>query len=287
MNDNSKLGCYVVGMVHNKDAEPSDSAHFPVGLKDYYAQYRPYSSKVYTQFTYLIDYFRAGTNLLESTCDYTHFLELISCVFRRIINNNSTSMIPTTMNAFTSLLSAVSFEHQKKFRKAMLHLVKLPFSSEEEWLEVVRVCKIILKNFFGITTYSPIKAEWVAPTDIDNRQTELDNPNPNNVFVFTDDESKRTVSVRMASIHSVKGRTHLATMVVETHWYDFNIKSILPWLCGQPIKKIGERNATRMKCHYVALTRAKGLICIAIPKDCVTKGEQKSLSERGWNVVIV
>lgn len=287
LNDNSKLGCYVVGMVHSKDAEPSDSAHFPVGLKDYYLQYSPGASKTNIQFTHLIDYFRAGASSLESTHDYNRFLELISCVFCRIINNNSSSMIPITSKAFASLLSAVPSEHQQKFRKAMLYLVKLPFSNEDEWREVARICKIILKKFFGITAYSPIKTEWIEPTNIDDRQAELDSSNPKNIFVFTDDESKRSVSVRMASIHSVKGRTHLATMAVETHWYDFNIKSILPWLCGKSNKTIGERNATRMKCHYVALTRAKGLICMAIPKDIVTEDEQNSLRESGWNVVVV
>jgi hypothetical protein len=91
----------------------------------------------------------------------------------------------------------------------------------------------------------------------------------------------------MASIHSVKGRTHLATMVVETYWYDFNIKSLFPWLCGKPKKQIGDRNANRMKCHYVALTRAKGLICLAVPKDSVTDEEQTLLRENGWEIVVV
>lgn len=287
LSENSKLGCYVVGMVHNKDAEPTDSVHFPVGLKDYYSQYSPGASKANIQFTHMIDYFRAGASTLESTYDYAHFLELVSCAFRRIINDNSTSIVSTTSKAFAGLLSVVSPEQQQKFRKAMLYVIKLPFSCVEEWCEVIRICKIILKKFFGIIAYSPLSLEWTDPTDIGGERVTRNNVNPKNVFVFTDVDSKRTVSIRMASIHSVKGRTHLATMVVETYWYDFNIKSLFPWLCGKPKKQIGDRNANRMKCHYVALTRAKGLICLAAPKDSVTDEEQTLLRENGWKIVVV
>lgn len=102
-----------------------------------------------------------------------------------------------------------------------------------------------------------------------------------------DSKTGRQVLIHLASIHSVKGRTHLATMVVETFWHDSNIKSIIPWLCRTPHTPIGQRNEMRLKCQYVALTRARGLICIALPKESVSKDQAKLLNTCGWNVVIL
>lgn len=115
--------------------------------------------------------------------------------------------------------------------------------------------------------------------NLDQNPEKLDN-----IYHFQDEESGRKIDVQLASIHSVKGKTHLATMVVETFWYDHNIMSILPWLGNWSTVKPGKRDETRLKCHYVALTRARGLVCIAIPKDLVTDDQILMLNEKGWNV---
>ena len=46
--------------------------------------------------------------------------------------------------------------------------------------------------------------------------------------------------------------------------YEDNLSSILLWLLGKH-PKLGVGNMKRLKCHYVAMTRAKGLLCLAIP----------------------
>ena len=61
---------------------------------------------------------------------------------------------------------------------------------------------------------------------------------------------------------------------------------ILPWLCNNPPKKkAGKRNIKRLKCHYVALTRARKLICIALKKDYVSEAQKHLLQQMGWNIV--
>lgn len=51
--------------------------------------------------------------------------------------------------------------------------------------------------------------------------------------------------------------------------------------------KLGQRNKQRLKCQYVAMTRAKGLICLAMLEDNVSSEMQKELIDYGWNVKIV
>ena len=68
----------------------------------------------------------------------------------------------------------------------------------------------------------------------------------------------RSVDLEFGSIHSVKGRTHLATLVLETYYYNHNMTAILPYLCNSDSnKKIKTLDRKRLRCHYVAMTRAK------------------------------
>lgn len=101
----------------------------------------------------------------------------------------------------------------------------------------------------------------------------------------TDQLSGRSVDIHLASIHSVKGQTHLATLAVESYWYGPNIKGILSCLYGKSIRQPKVHDLMRMKCHYVALTRASGLVCVALPISSVKEEEIVLLQQNGWNVV--
>ena len=57
-----------------------------------------------------------------------------------------------------------------------------------------------------------------------------------NQYLFQNPESKRYVELQFGSIHSVKGRTHLATLILETYNKTHNIKAILKDLCNKPVK---------------------------------------------------
>ena len=89
--------------------------------------------------------------------------------------------------------------------------------------------------------------------------------------------------MEFGSIHSVKGRTHLATLVLETYMKSHNMKSILKYLCGK-FPKTKTHPEKKLKCQYVAMTRARALICLAIPIDFVDEAAQKQLQNIGWNI---
>lgn len=287
LRQNTRLGCYVVGMVHNTEPSSPENAHYPVGIRDYYADYDPSIVKATPKPTHLITYFRIGLDDLESTKNYSRFLESVASAILRIINHNSTNKIPFAAKSFSALLSSLPTEKQSEFREAMLDMIMQPFTSQIEWLEVQNKCKVILSHFFGVATFSPLQPEWIALDNSFVEQGAHTDASTKNTFTFKDSDSGRTVDMHLASIHSVKGRTHLSTMVVETYWHDSNIKTILPWLYNNPQAKPGQRIITRMKCHYVALTRARGLICIALPKESVTEDDAKLLRQSGWSIISI
>lgn len=285
---NEKLGCYVLGMVHNSEPTSFDDKHFPVGIRDYWKDYDPEASKASPKLKYLVDHFRTGKAAFQRSNSYDSYLESISCGLRKIINTECSEKIPSTGKAFNALLRSVPLGTDLTFRKEMLSLSRMPISSEKEWDMVIKQCNQILAHFFGVVTGPSDVVAWKAESD--NTLTNANSRLPyseKNIYTYLDKETGRMIKIRLASIHSVKGRTHLSTMVIETHWYNSNIQSIVPWLCNQQAKKPGKRDEMRLKCHYVALTRAKGLICLALPKDSVTLSQTKQLRENGWNILEV
>jgi hypothetical protein len=125
--------------------------------------------------------------------------------------------------------------------------------------------------------------EWKGAVEKEGQ--ELDDKSTNKML-YKDDASGRSVELQFGSIHSSKGRTHLSTLIVETKYYEYNLSSILPWLAGKK-GKLGQRNKQRLKCQYVAMTRAKGLICLALLENSVSSEMKKDLVEFGWSIEVV
>ena len=115
------------------------------------------------------------------------------------------------------------------------------------------------------------------------------NLNPNTYRVQGENGS---LDIRLGSIHSVKGQTHLATLLLNTFWHDHSKRQIMPWLTGKKSNRNGEgiRNIQRLLLTYVAMTRPSHLVCIAVP--CITLGSKQNiqtatialLRQRGWRV---
>lgn len=76
----------------------------------------------------------------------------------------------------------------------------------------------------------------------------------------------------------------MTTLVLETYMRTHNIKSILKYLCGNE-PKTKSCPEKKLKCQYVAMTRARALICLAIPVDFVDDSIQDKLKQLGWNIV--
>ena len=110
-----------------------------------------------------------------------------------------------------------------------------------------------------------------------------------NIFRYSD--SNGTIDIRLGSIHSVKGQTHLATLLLSTYWHAHSAKEMMPWLLGGRLNggNTGPRNTQRLLHTYVAMTRPRHLLCLAIPRLALGGGNAHdvniaSLRGRGWRV---
>jgi DNA helicase-2/ATP-dependent DNA helicase PcrA len=108
-----------------------------------------------------------------------------------------------------------------------------------------------------------------------------------NVFRFPRQNPK--VEVHVGSIHSVKGKTHTATLVLDTYYRKHHLEALKPWLLGKKSGGGVENDAllSRLRQHYVAMTRPSHLVCLAMREDCLTNVDVTALQNRGWRVTRV
>lgn len=126
--------------------------------------------------------------------------------------------------------------------------------------------------------------ESIFPTSISSTPSKVTNR-----YCYPLEEPK--VSIRLGSIHSVKGETHTATLILESFHRTHHLKKLIPWLIGKRPKansdNTGEDDALkeRLKLHYVAMTRPSHLLCLAIRKDAFKATQVELIKEKNWVII--
>ena len=108
--------------------------------------------------------------------------------------------------------------------------------------------------------------------------------------------------IELSTIHGVKGETHDATLVVETKNHTFDVATMLPYLTGElpsadhpnttlPDKPNAQRhfkpNKVFMRQLYVAMSRPKHLLCLAMHSNRISDEQKKLLLNNGWKVEVL
>ena len=77
------------------------------------------------------------------------------------------------------------------------------------------------------------------------------------------------VEIEVATVHSVKGETHAATLYLETMYYVYESEHFGKQLCGEPYQKRSgdSRIQACLKVAYVGMSRPKYLLAYAIKKE--------------------
>jgi len=130
-----------------------------------------------------------------------------------------------------------------------------------------------------------------SPDDVKALET---TPTIQNFYSYPTKDAK--VNIRLGSIHSVKGETHTATLVLDSYFHKHHLSELKPWLLGEREggmtykpkgKQVfeGPRLLGRLKLHYVAMTRPSHLLGIAMRRDTFNDSELDQLRGRGWLTV--
>lgn len=278
ISKNSKYGIHIIGMVHSKGAIDKDDSHFPQSIADYNESYSSNLTNKSRMPKSMIECYRMTVD--TDISDLYLKINLIADGLRRYINATTTSYIYSTTNAFKNVINAVPYDMQIMFRKDFKRIIELPFTNQDEWETIVQLINGMVDKYFILTGKINKFMKWSPAGEFFISE---DKTNTINIIEYENEEGRK-VPIEFGSIHSVKGRTHLATLVVETYWHNHSIKNIANLICEKKHKAIQIRNNTRMKIHYVGLTRAKGLICMALPIENLNNEQKNIFKSLGWNI---
>jgi hypothetical protein len=158
---------------------------------------------------------------------------------------------------------------------------------EESWKRNVLELHDILSPLTGETPTSSAKefVEWLdVRPEVDSESSKVSASKGSvNIFRVGSEESF-AVDLEVSTIHAVKGETHLATLLLETYWYKHDLRELVPFLAGQGDRKLFEKKRPRERAKrvFVAMTRPRELLCLAMRKDHLNEELIQGLIVVGW-----
>lgn len=99
----------------------------------------------------------------------------------------------------------------------------------------------------------------------------------------------RCVEVEIGTVASMKGETHLATLVLESLGHPsrrFDLAEALPVLAGLKVRdpKMKPSILSQFRNLYVGMSRPTSFLCLAINQDRVSADCVAAIQQRGWSV---
>ena len=143
------------------------------------------------------------------------------------------------------------------------------------------------KAAFALNSLSPIKEFLDTNSNIyceQNKELEVQN---SGVYKFS--KNGTNINIEIATVHSVKGETHTATLYLETYYNKkYDIERIMSYLTKtdhtKKTKKVGKEEMKALKIAYVGMSRPSHLLCLAAHKDNIQTHEE-DLVANGWEIV--
>lgn len=276
------LGCHVVGLIHARKGKDNPT-HFPKGLYEYWSDYKSNTIKMNTLPSRYISFIRSGCLAFQETKNVSEIIDWIAKGIFYFINLTTDMKLALAGYTFNNLLELLSDQDRSRCRGHFLKMVSVLPVSKQNWSIILQETNSIL-DLLGCTNHDAIKFyfDW-QKEKFNGDKSGTENHKPN-CYRFEHPQTKRCIDLEFGSIHSSKGQTHLATLVVETYHYNHVIKSLLPYLCGEKHLDHKKRISKFLKCQYVAMTRACGLLCLALPKNFVNSQQIEQLKEIGWDI---
>ncbi|MDX9984845.1 UvrD-helicase domain-containing protein [Sphaerochaeta sp.] len=287
INTYQDLGFRVVGMVNGKlDEDGKENSinenKFPKGICDYWNEYDPKWDSSVKNFNTMIQVVRSARNGFNETGDFLVLINrLLPGLLQLLAYSKAEIHTPIQSTFLSTVINMLPEKRQQNFRLSLLELCMMRSNTKSEW---DRACKILIHiiQLFDGNTNEETNA-FLAYCD--HQGTAYDSTSKAasatpNCLVYG--YNNRSIKLEFSSIHAVKGRTNFSTLVLDTFFHKRNFEELLIAMREIPSKsKIIDK---RMRVHYVAMTRPKALLCLAMPEDIVKQGDRDFLMNLGFDI---
>ena len=225
----------------------------------------------------LISLVRREWGILDthSSAQYSLLIQAIVDALR-ISNTKDLRVDPPIFFSATALISWLKVNQKIfEFRKLITNWLLLPAPRRAEWEnQIDRLCTLV-----GIEDRTEDLNEYLCYDALGGDEEPLRSPSTN---LF---EARNGREIEVATIHSVKGETHDATLILETRFHQFDLQVLANHLSLQDGEAIaGARKLAFARRLYVAASRARYLLCIAIHEDHLSDIQRVALEQNGWEI---
>lgn len=242
----------------------------------YYQNFDKNSTTRAFRYTKLIQYFYSARR--RNSCHEAYRLTLDGVVHFGRISNSKITMLDSSQVEF-------SVDNIKRHLKTSLLLVDFNVLimslvnneiSEEQWNNAVPM----LLEYLGVEIASPNDSFISFEDEVINN--DIENAIQN---VISIEIEERVINNEIATIHSVKGETHAATLLLETKFHTDDVTALIGYILSENFAQPTEVRKTKfMKQMYVAFTRPKYLLCIAMNKSGFPDEHILKQTLSGWRI---
>lgn len=286
-----------VGAVHRPDTDinPGDKA-YPKSVSDYWANYRYEVAARDPVPTSLVGYLLVAQAMVEENHDLSVAVDKVASGLIRFANSvGDIGSLKRTLRSHRSIQTAIESDREasQKYRELLRSLLVDGMDiTEKTWpsirSDILQITRALCGETLDLSKGQdalPWSGRDVQPYLVPSNGQGDSGPN-----VYRIRQGERHVDIQLGSIHSVKGQTHLATLIMDTYNRTHFFGKLLPWLAGKTAFGNGDpSDEKRLRAAYVAMTRPSHVICLAMRrssmgKDTAYDRNLQLLQKQGWRI---
>jgi len=275
-----------IGAVHRL-SNSDKLANIPNCVSDYWPQYAPEvltSSPRPNSMLQAMQKARHAISKAEQLSSAYNILIDAIVDFLSLVIIESDQSLPITRKRVKQLLKSSAQNDVNELKLLLLRsCLSSRTSKQDEWSAFTNAFEQSLLSVVSFKSNTASK-QFLKWTELDNTSLELGAKSTLR-NVYSHERDGRRVNIELGSIHSVKGETHSAVLVLETHQWSHDLDKVLPYLAGK--KKVardtGVQEREHLKRIFVAMSRPRELVCLAVRNDHVAQYENE-LRECGWHI---
>ncbi len=263
----------------------------PRHLGDYWNGYEAGTAKLEPRLGRLIEYVQLAQHRRVGTEECSESFRLVMRGVRELVRLVKPGVIPSRVLTSRWIMEALKSDTEslQSLRRLLWDwIIEARPLGDEYWRKAVDVLKSALIPI--------LDGEWNDDAETfchkSTRQFALSlvktSGEPAELNSYRFEHSDRYVDIDVGTIHSAKGQTHTATLVLETFAWQHDLEDLLPWLSGQKTgaaQKDSLRRKERMRLIYTAMTRPSHLLCLALRRSVVDAATRRRLIDCGWRVI--
>ncbi len=277
------------------DSGSSSETNFPKSIGNYWSGFQSNGTSRFQTPEYLVDFVRQARHVREEQNELREAYNMLIRGVLEFLHRQHPAYYPTGKRRMTRPQFFATFDEFDEPTKLLFHELLSDWCfphtelTELYWQKSTQILLRICAHLLSPKLH-PEANEFLNWRQI-NIQSDLplgqSSKDLINTFIYN--EHSYPIKIELATIHAVKGETHDVTLVLET-FFDktHDLPMLIPYLCGEGIYQLLETDKKlfgHMKRVFVAMTRPKDLLCLALNKNHIAVGQIDKLKCKGWEIV--